>query len=527
MTFKELIKSNIPRSILIIALYILYAIAGALGEYLFKNSLNNILKGNLNGYIYWTFIQAGMEIGAAILLPIATIAFTKQTQSYLHHIREEIMQHYYNTGNDEKVSEMQNQLTGNLKMLTTDFATPWVSILSGILEMFISIGILLKMNWSLVLVSAILLGINFLIPKIMEKKTAQAAKKVNVKNEKLLNAIEHWLGGLQELRRFSAYGQLRKQLHQASDDYTKASKESCKYNTISYLLNGWANALAQAGLVFFAGILFINRTLSFGEFAVAGSFGFTVFSAIWEITSAITQIKSTKELRQEISELRHNEKRPVKASAYGISVKDLKTSYDQGETISYPDFTIKAGEKVLLTGDSGTGKSTLFKVLLGKLKAQSGTVTYLDKNNQPLENATVGYLPQDPIVFPVSIKDNITMFTEKLEHQVLNVVNKVQLSTDLAKMPAGVNTIVDLKNENLSGGQRQKVVLARSEIHRQPFVLMDEVTSAIDQKATEKIIDELLKTDQTVLMIAHNFTPELKAKFDHEIKLEKKGVPRK
>ena len=517
MTFKELIKSNIPRSILIMALYILYAITGALGEYLFKNSLNNILKGNLNGYIYWTFIQAGMEIGAAILLPIATIAFTKQTQSYLHHIREDIMQHYYNSGNDEKVSEMQNQLTGNLKMLTTDFATPWMSILSGVLEMFISIGILLKMNWSLVLVSAILLGINFLIPKIMEKKTAQAAKQVNIKNEKLLNAIEHWLGGLQELRRFSAYGRLRKQLHQASDDYTKASKKSCKYNTISYLFNGWGNSLAQIGLDFFAGILFLNRSISFGEFAVA------VFSAIWEITSAITQIKSTKELRQEISELRRNEKRTVKVNAYGVSVKDLKISYDQGETISYPDFTIKAGEKVLLTGDSGTGKSTLFAVLLGKLKTQSGTVTYLDKNNQPLENATVGYLPQDPVVFPVSIKENITMFTKKLEQQVLNVVNKVQLSTDLAKMPAGINTVVDLKNENLSGGQRQKVVLARSEIHQQPFVLMDEVTSAIDQKATEKIIDELLKTDQTVLMIAHNFTPELKAKFDHEIKLEKKG----
>ncbi len=60
---------------------------------------------------------------------------------------------------------------------------------------------------------------------------------------------------------------------------------------------------------------------------------------------------------------------------------------------------LKLEKKVLLTGDSGTGKSTLFAVLLGKLKAQSGTVTYLDKNNQPLENATVGYLPQDPVVF--------------------------------------------------------------------------------------------------------------------------------
>lgn len=52
MTFKELIKSNIPRSILIVGLYMLYAIVGALGEYLFKNSLNNILKGNFNGYVY-------------------------------------------------------------------------------------------------------------------------------------------------------------------------------------------------------------------------------------------------------------------------------------------------------------------------------------------------------------------------------------------------------------------------------------------------------------------------------------------
>lgn len=523
MTFKELIKSNIPRSILIVGLYMLYAIVGALGEYLFKNSLNNILKGNFNGYVYWTFVQAAMEIGAAILLPIATITFTRQSQNYLHQIREDITKHYYDSSNDEKVSEMQNQLTGNLKLLTTDFLTPWVSILSGVLEMCISVGILLKMNWSLVLVSAILLGINFLIPKIMEKKTAQATKEVNVKNEKLLNAIEHWLGGLEELRRFSAYGRLRKQLHQASDDYTKASKKSYKYNTISYLLNGVGNGLAQVGLAFFAGILFLNRSISFGEFAVAGSFGFTVFSAIWEITSAITQIKSTKELRQEISELRSNEKPTDKQPAYGVSVKNLKISYDQGETISYPDFTIKSGEKVLLTGDSGTGKSTLFKALLGKIKAKDGRITYLDKNNQPLESGQIGYLPQDPVVFPVSIKENITMFSKKLKQQVLNVANKVQLSADLAKMPAGIDTVVDLKNENLSGGQRQKVVLARSEIHHQPFVLMDEVTSAIDQKATEKIIDELLKTDQTILMIAHNFTPELKAKFDHEIKLEKKG----
>ncbi len=185
----------------------------------------------------------------------------------------------------------------------------------------------------------------------------------------------------------------------------------------------------------------------------------------------------------------------------------MKVTYDEGETLTYPNFTIKPGEKVLLTGDSGTGKSTLFKALLGKIETKCGKITYFDKESRPITNAHLGYLPQDPIVFPISIKDNITMFVKRTEKQLMNIIN----------------TEVNLKKNNLSGGQRQKIVLARSEIYHQPFVLMDEVTSAIDQKATEEIITALLKTDQTILMIAHNFTPELRAKFDQEIKLAKKG----
>lgn len=418
---------------------------------------------------------------------------------------------------------MQNQLTANLKLLTTNFATPWLSILSGTLEILIAVVLLFTMNWSLILVSAILLGINFLLPKIMEKKTAQATKNVNDKNEKLLNTIEHWFGGLQELRRFSAYERLRRQLHKASDDYTKANKKNYRYQTTSYLFNGFGNALAQIGISFFAGILFLNHVISFGEFAVAGGFGSTIFSAVWEITHSITLVKSTKTLREEILTLRKKEKQTVKTAAYGVSVENLKFTYDEGETITYPNFTIKPGEKVLLTGDSGTGKSTLFKALLGKIETKCGKITYFDKESQPITNASLGYLPQDPIVFPISIKDNITMFVKRTEKQLMNVVKNVELKSDLDKMPSGIDTVVNLKKNNLSGGQRQKIVLARSEIYNQPFVLMDEVTSAIDQKATEEIITALLKTDQTILMIAHNFTPELRAKFDQEIRLAKKG----
>ena len=169
-------------------------------------------------------------------------------------------------------------------------------------------------------------------------------------------------------------------------------------------------------------------------------------------------------------------------------------------------------------------------MLLGKLKPEAGQITFFDQNGQAisLDKAKVGYLPQDPVVFPASIKDNIVMFNDKLTNKIAEVTQSVQLRPDLAKMPAGIDTEIDLKKENLSGGQRQKVVLARSEIHEQPFVLMDEVTSAIDQTTTEEIIDKLLQTDQTILLIAHNFTPELQAKFDQIIQLKsKKGAAEK
>lgn len=523
MTLRELFKSNIPRSLFIIVLYLLYAFSGSFSQYFFKYAINGITTGKLNVYIYWQVIEAVLEVITALLLPIATVVFTRQTQDYLHHIRQDIMHHYYSEG-DNKLSDMQNELTANLKLLTTNYATSWVTILSGLLEIIIAIGLLISMNWILIVTTAILAVITLSLPKIMEKKTSLAMNKVNQEHGKLLNAIEHWLGGLQELRRYTAYGRLASQLQKASGNYVKANKKSYKYQAISEIINGLGNGLSQIGMMVVAGVLFLLRIISFGDFVVASSFAFTIFSAIWDITGAITQVKSTKKLREQTTALRKSKTISKKINAYSVSVSGLKAKYKNGEEISYPNFTIKKGQKVLLVGDSGTGKSTLFKILLNQLKPETGKVTFFDKDGQAIDQGKVrlGYLPQDPVVFPANIKENIEMFNNKFADRVKAAVKSVQLQPDLAKMPAGVETQVDLKKQNLSGGQKQKVVLARSEIHNQPFVLMDEVTSAIDQKASEKIIDSLLATNQTILLIAHNFTPQLQAKFDQIIKLKDK-----
>lgn len=521
MSIKELLKTNIPQTILVLFLYLIYAIAGTLGTYLFKYSLNAITAKNLNSFIFWEIITMVTELATALLLPLATVAFTHQIQDYLHQIRKDIMHHYYN-GDDEKISTMQNDLTNNLKILSTDFATPLITIFSGLLSITFSIGILFRMSWILILTTAVLAVITLSLPKLLEKKMSQANATVNQKNERLLNTIAHWLGGLQELRRYNAFARLNKKLKEASGEYVEANKKNMLYRSWSEIINGLGNSVAQLGMVLISGILFFNHTISFGDFGVAASFAFIIFEGIWNITDSLTRIKSTKILREETTKLRQARTLEIPTSAFGVIATNLVAKYDNGETITYPDFTIKPGQKVLLTGDSGTGKSTLFKLLLNKLTPANGQIIYLDKNGNPIKSPVqVGNLPQDPIVFPASIKDNITMFDNKLDPKVNEVIKSVNFSDDIAKFTDGVNEALNLDKLNISGGQRQKIVLARAKIHDSEIILIDEGTSAIDQMATMNILHNLIKTPATIVFIAHNFNDEMRKLFDREIHLIK------
>ena len=133
----------------------------------------------------------------------------------------------------------------------------------------------------------------------------------------------------------------------------------------------------------------------------------------------------------------------------------------------------------------------------------------------------IGYIPQDPNLFPGTIKENITMFNDQLDSRVEKTVNEVNFNKDIKKFKNGINEELDLDKINISGGQRQKIVLARAKIHDSDIILIDEGTSAIDQKATMNILEKLLNSKATIVFIAHNFNEHMRQMFDREIYLSK------
>ena len=118
----------------------------------------------------------------------------------------------------------------------------------------------------------------------------------------------------------------------------------------------------------------------------------------------------------------------------------------------------------------------MFKLILGELKPSAGKVVYEDKAGKKInpDLSKIGYLPQDPVVFPASIEENITMFNEKLNGKVKQVINEVNFADDIAKFTEGLDEKIDLDKLNISGGQRQKIVLARAKVHNSDIILIDE-----------------------------------------------------
>ncbi len=291
-------------------------------------------------------------------------------------------------------------------------------------------------------------------------------------------------------------------------------------------VNGIVSALFGLILFILAGVLVKQGSITIGALMIVGNFRFYLNQGINMVTSGRGAMKGTIKLIDEVDQLASKvevskEKQGVVPAS--IETHDLKLQFPNGEKLAFADLQINQGEKILLTGDSGDGKSTLFKLILGELKPSEGNVVYKDQNGKEIvpDLSKIGYIPQNPVVFPATIEDNITMFNEKLDNRVDQAVKEVDFDTDISKFKDGLNEELDLDKLNISGGQRQKIVLARAQVHDSDIILIDEGTSAIDQNATMDILQHLVKSKATIVFIAHNFNEGMRKMFDREIHLVK------
>ena len=199
----------------------------------------------------------------------------------------------------------------------------------------------------------------------------------------------------------------------------------------------------------------------------------------------------------------------INADVGEIAIKNLSFQYGERKIIDDLSLSIKKGEKIAFVGESGSGKSTLIKILLGLLKYNQGKVRLgdMELNGICLNNLydRVSYLSQDAPVFDGTIKENLVFEKKVSEEQMLGALSEVQLSHLVENLAEGLNTEIGEKGTCLSGGEKQRLALARLWFEDSELVILDEATSAMDNLTEENVMKSVMQKmkDKTVIAIAH------------------------
>ena len=175
------------------------------------------------------------------------------------------------------------------------------------------------------------------------------------------------------------------------------------------------------------------------------------------------------------------------------------------------DLEVAQGEMLAIVGASGSGKSTIAKLVLGLYKPEMGTVMVdgMDIHSLNLQSMRkqIGIVTQEPHLFSGSIKSNITLGDNSMPFdKVVDAAKRAHFHEEIMKMPLNYDTPLADGGSSLSGGQRQRLALARALINKPAILILDEATSALDAITESKILSELEQLKSTRILIAHRLS---------------------
>lgn len=314
-------------------------------------------------------------------------------------------------------------------------------------------------------------------------------------------------------------------IDQASEKVYKRKKTAWILMFISFAIQG----LMVFGIELLLVYLMIDKwkggAFQIGEFVLFQSILLMLVHRLWEFGRNLRNFFGALADAAEMTEVFKNndlEVDPPKARAYQITkgqinFEHVHFAYATQQRL-FNDFSlqIKAGEKIALVGQSGSGKTSLTKLLFRFVEPQSGGILFDGINSRDFTLASlreqITLIPQQPELFHRSVRDNITLGSSISDSDLENVARKAQSLEFIQQLAHGFDTQVGERGVKLSGGEKQRIAIARAFLENAPIVVLDEATSALDSLTEQKIqraIFDLLK-DKTAIVIAHRLSTILR-----------------
>ncbi len=368
---------------------------------------------------------------------------------------------------------------------------------------------MIYIDWRLLIILFIA-GLFGLVFAYFYSKIMKKFAKASLESDGKVNAfMQEGYENIKLIKAFSSENNVIKFLNKRLNiNYTVKNKR----NNLSLIGNVGINSLMNFTFIFtmiYGCYGIYNNTMGYGDLLVLTelvSYFEAPLSMFSSVISRLAVYKVSKIRINKLFNLKDDENINNIDDFDRIEINNISFSYDKPiyENFSY---IINKGDKILLKGPSGKGKTTLFQLLLGFIKANEGEISlYKDdvKYNIASCRNIFAYVPQENILFSGTIKENIDLFIDNYtEDELNNALKCACIYDEIMSKKDGLDSQLIERGGGLSLGQIQRLLLAIALLKNRPILLLDEFTSSLDKELEKKIIENISKLDQTMIIITH------------------------
>ncbi|MCM1989588.1 ABC transporter ATP-binding protein [Oceanirhabdus seepicola] len=455
----------------------------------------------------------------------------KALTSLKNDIFHKILNRNIKSFNQENSANYISVLNNDIKILEDDY---FINILQSIYHIaaFIASTIALILINPILTVAVFIVGVlPILTPIVFGKKVSRKKTIYSDNLSKFTTKIKDMFSGFEVIKSFNIE-------KRAINDYEKSNMKTEHSKYKFNLLSSFVYSLS----VYFGGLMFIvalsismyfviKGTMSMGLMIASIQLMNHIVNPLLILSNSLTKLKSIKGIEKKITNIL-NDKSEADTGIDTFEFKNdirfdnIEFSYDEDRKIlNGVSLTIEKGQKYAIVGNSGSGKSTLLKLLLRYYEDYNGHISIDGIDNRKIKVSSlynlVSTIHQDVFMFDDTIKNNITLYGNYSEDEINNAIIHAGLESLINSLKEGVNNFVGENGCNLSGGEKQRIAIARALIKQTPILVLDEATSSLDNETAYNIENSILSIEGlTSLVITHKLNEEILNKYDGIIVLK-------
>lgn len=483
-------------------------------------------------------VCVGFMLGYVVLFLAVMLGKDRASTAYINkavgqlrdNLTDKLLHARYQDFSREDSSKYLSNMTNDMKTIGVNYFSSMLSIPDEIFTFVFAVAAALYIN---VFVALAMLGLTlliFVVPLIFNRPLNRANLQLSETVKRYTAELKQTFLGIDVVKNFGAQEKICAEIAGINKQLVKCNTKTDKLGAYSMDVGIFVVVILQIGSIAVSGYMLLTGALTIGAIIAVVQLGNNLFSPIMQVASKLTLIKGVGSLNETVLKLVDS---PVETAdgrfemKQVLKVTDVVYKYpgEERPILQEVSAEFKKGRKYLIVGKSGSGKSTLLKLLAKMYEDYEGTIEVDGSEYHEIsENSLyekVAIAQQKSYLFDRSIRDNIDFNGSGDDDRLTFAVKCAELQEFVAAQPRGLDEVVNEEVNQISGGEKLRIGLARALYKKADILLLDEVTSALDKKTAHRVESNILSLEGlTVLNVSHKIHEDLLERYDRVLIIE-------